>query len=154
MKLKDAEKLARGLLDDIGLTCIPFKFSNSKRRLGGCAFSRYKEKWIPIYLTLSKHFVLLNKKKVIKNAILHEMAHIVAGRDHFHDEVWKEWAEYFGADPCYGDFEAKVIEGRYRGVCTVCGEIHYRYRKSKSINDVFLCSCKEGKVKFKDTMKG
>ena len=154
MRLKDAEKLARKLLDDIGLTSVPFEFSNAKMRLGGARFIFFENEWVCTSLELSKPITLINSKKVIKEIVLHEIAHIMAGHDHLHDEVWKECARHVGANPSYGMREVNFPEGRYKGNCPVCGKIFYRYRKHKRINDMFVCSCKEGEFKFKDTEKG
>jgi hypothetical protein len=78
----------------------------------------------------------------------------MAGHDHLHDDVWKACAIQIGANPSYGLRKVKLPEGRYKAVCPTCGKIFYKYRKNKWINDTFRCSCKEGKFKFKDTMKG
>lgn len=137
-------------MDGFGLSSIPLKFSNKIRKLGGCAFAKREGKWIPIYIELSKHVVLLNCKKTIKNILLHEIAHIIAGRVHYHDEIWKECAKYVGANPSYATRNVRMAEGRWKGVCTACGKVYQRYRKTKSINDVFLCRCKKGKFKFKE----
>ena len=86
MKLKDAEKLARKLLDDIGLTNISFEFSNTKMRLGGTRFVMFEDKWVSTGIELSKPVTLINSRKTIKDIILHEIAHVMAGYDHRHDD--------------------------------------------------------------------
>jgi len=153
--LKDAEKLAKRLMKKFGLDFLRFRFTRSKIFIGYCSFLRYKKEWIPYRIELSSPFVLINSKEVIKETILHEIAHAVAGREHCHDEVWKECAVYVGADPFVVSCNVNVPEGRYKGICPICKKVYYKYRTGKLVrSSTFVCPRDKGEFKFKDTKKG
>lgn len=54
-----------------------FEFDNAKKRFGSCRFNS-------VFITLSKHLVLLNDYDVVKNTILHEISQalVSAGNGH------------------------------------------------------------------------
>jgi SprT protein len=85
---------------------------NAVRRAGAC---HYKTKKI----TLSHHFVTLNEwegSDGVKNTVLHEIAHAVAGHAAKHGPVWKAHARAIGctAARCHA---ATMPERQYTYVC-------------------------------------
>ena len=47
----------------------------------------------------------------MKNTLLHEIAHALAGHEHNHDEVWKATARSIGCDGCRcGHWQQTTIE--------------------------------------------
>src|SRR5690242_13087862 len=78
----EARRLACELLDVHGLEGWSFAFNRSKRDLGICRFG-------PRLIELSVHFVERNAGKVVRDTLLHEIAHALVGPGHGHDAVWR-----------------------------------------------------------------
>lgn len=134
MKLFEAEKLAVNLMNKYGLIEKGwiFKFSRAVRTNGLC---HQKEK----YISLSSVKVSLNEEPVIKNTILHEIAHALVGVEHGHDWVWKQKAIEIG---CTGERLSKgyiLPEAKYKGVCPN-GHISRAHKKKKTITSCGRCS--------------
>lgn len=100
--------LAVGLMRQHGLNGWTFEFDNAKRRAGVC---RYRCKVI----SLSRHYVRLNADNYedIRDTILHEIAHAIAGFKAAHGPAWKAVCRRIGAKPerCYDS--SKVIMLRW-----------------------------------------
>jgi len=147
MKLSEALKLARQLLNEYGLENVEVKLDNAKRRHGQC---RHLQK----QMSLSRYFINLNEEPQIRNTVLHEIAHFLVGPGHGHDRTWKRKALEVGCDGnrCSGD-DIQSIKGRYKGVCPACKTEYFKHRKGKHVLDgVYTCRCKgRGKIKFVDT---
>ena len=113
--------------DKWGLTGWELKFSNQKRHLGSC---RPRKKVISI----SKAFMESNSFVVMRDTLLHEIAHAL----HFletgktsHNNGWKEFALRVGCEPkrCATGEGLRMPKGNYIGVCPVCGKETHFYRK-------------------------
>ena len=127
MQLNDAKNLALELMKQHGLLVQGwrFEFDNAKRRLGAC---KHRGKII----SLSNGYVRLNDVSVIRNTILHEIAHALVGAGHGHDYVWRRKALEIG---CNGHRTAKDVsapESKYEATCPACGHIHKRHRISQN----------------------
>ena len=74
MDLSVAEKLAISLMDRHGLLDKGwhFKYDNAVKRFGVCMFR-------PKVIGLSSKLTLLNDREKVKDTILHEIAHAIAG---------------------------------------------------------------------------
>jgi len=133
MKLLTAEKLAKDLMREHGVGHIPFKFTNSKASLGICVPAFYEDKDFVAYIGLSRFFVHVNFKKIIRFVIMHEIVHALTP-GHWHDKLWKRKAIELGIEPGTNissyDGICNRIKQKYEGICPVCGEIHYVYRLS------------------------
>jgi SprT protein len=66
-----------------------FKFTNAKRRFGGCNTTTRT-------ITLSKPLVELNDERHVRNTILHEIAHALAPKEVWHGPAWKRIALSIG----------------------------------------------------------
>ena len=126
MKLTETILLARELMEKHKLDGWKLKFDESKSHLGQC---RYSEK--SIYL--SYPYVEINDEKIIRNTILHEIAHALAGSGHGHNRIWRTIARHIG---CTGDRCTRGAE-RPRGIwsrhCENCGyEVQSHRRTSKA----------------------
>lgn len=92
MELKKARKLAKKLMREHGLYFWFFSFYNNYKAKGRC------HPIIPL-IQLNSEYVKANKEELVRNTILHEIAHALLGRkrfDHQHDDVWKELALNIG----------------------------------------------------------
>ena len=113
--------------DKWGLSEWELVFSNQKRHLGYC---RPKKKIISI----SKAFMATNPFPLIKDTLLHEIAHALhfleTGKTN-HSNGWKKFALTVGCEPkrCATGEGLKMPEGNYVGICPVCEKTTNFYRK-------------------------
>lgn len=139
MKLEDAQVLAGELMERYGhkLGGWTFDFDNAKRR---CGCTKYHIKTI----TLSRHFVRLNGEDEVRETILHEIAHAIAGQvgDRGHGRLWKGIARQIGAKPERCATGVEMPEGNVEGVCAPdCKARHNRHRMPpKRLLDAYRCT--------------
>lgn len=116
MDLRLARDLARQLMDSHGLKDWDFYFDTAKRRFGVC---RYREKRI----SLSAALTHLNTEEEVRDTILHEIAHALAGPRAGHGPLWKAKALQIGCKPerCYGEEIVKPA-ATYVTECPGCGK--------------------------------
>lgn len=127
MNLHDAERMARSLMDQHGLSHWRFKFDRAKQRFGLCDYNKYT-------ISLSHDLTVLNGEDEVRNTILHEIAHALAGNDAGHGYEWKSVARSIGCtgDRCYDGNEVKAPTGQWIGVCPGCGNTtRPRHRRRK-----------------------
>src|SRR5690606_2786854 len=105
----DAARLARDLMRQHRLHAWTFAFNRAKRGMGLC---RYTDRRIE----LSIHFVTRNDEAEVRDTILHEIAHALAGPEAGHGERWKRQCLAIGATPerCGS---AAMPAGRWRALC-------------------------------------
>lgn len=92
MDLTAARTLATSLMDEHGITELGwrFDFDRAERRLGCC---HYRTRQI----TLSRAYVLAADEPSVRDTILHEIAHVLAGPRARHGWEWKVQALKIGA---------------------------------------------------------
>ncbi len=124
MELDEARELAFELMSDYGLWYWRFKFDKSKMRFGLCD-ERTKE------ISLSEPLVLLNNEEVVKNVILHEIAHALVGCKHKHNSIFQEKAKKLGCEYIYRYSSENIVRVPKNVVakCPNCNFIFKRYRK-------------------------
>lgn len=118
--------LARLLMDKHGLKHWRFEFDRAKRRVGCC---KHRIQTI----TLSYHYCTRGNSVVdIKDTILHEIAHALAGPGAGHGPKWKAICRQIGARPvrCYGE-QVNMPKGRYKATCGGCNKAFHRHRRPK-----------------------
>ena len=98
-RLVEVAELAHELMDQHGLEDWTFRFSATRARLGEC---RERDKLIRIGM---RH-ALAGDPKEVKDTILHEIAHALAGAKAGHGSAWKAVAGRIGATP-----KARAEEG-------------------------------------------
>lgn len=122
MDRSEAAALARELMNEHGLTQKGwyFEYDRAVRRFGCCHYTKKK-------ITISEHMVPLNDIATVRNTILHEIAHALAGYEANHGLAWKRVARSIGCtgDRCIGAAAVRV-ESRYIGTCPSCGHIYHR----------------------------
>ena len=92
--------LARKLMDEHGLDTWTFAFLEAERRLGDC---NYQDRVIRVGRT----HALDAGEAEIRDTILHEIAHALAGPEARHGAVWKATARRIGATPRASVYERK-----------------------------------------------
>ena len=91
-RLLEVAGQARELMDEHGLHEWTFRFSTAERRLGEC---RERERLI----RLSRRHAVNGEPPEVRDTILHEIAHALAGAKAGHGPAWKAVAQRIGATP-------------------------------------------------------
>jgi predicted SprT family Zn-dependent metalloprotease len=123
MEFSDAQRMALELMAVHGVADWAFGWNWRKRSLGLC---RYRERRIE----LSRHFVRSNGEGIVRETILHEIAHALAGEKAGHGKAWKLACGRVGCLPERCDKgEAVMPRGRWGGKCGACGKEYWRHRR-------------------------
>src|SRR5437764_2083788 len=140
-RLREAHQLARALLRDHGLRDWSFRFNRSKCNMGLCRFDDRS-------IELSLHFVERNPEPVIRDTLLHEIAHALVGPGHGHDSAWKRMCLRIGARPERQSFEVAMPDGRWQARCPGCGTLHHKHRRPKHMRGWYCqwCGPERGKL--------
>ncbi|NYF98372.1 SprT-like domain-containing protein [Janibacter cremeus] len=111
MDIQDARVLARELMDEHGLGDWTLVLDRAKRRAGVC---RYTDRAIG----LSAHLTRLHTLDQVRDTVLHEIAHALAGPRAAHGPRWRATATAIGASPdrCLPE-DAARIPGSWLGTC-------------------------------------
>ena len=133
MDLRDAFAMAEDLLDHHGLRDWSVVFDNAKRRAGVCRFDRSE-------IGLSAPLTQLHSDADVRDTILHEIAHALAGPRHGHDATWRGIARRIG---CSGDrcmsVESPQVAAAWLGVCSA-GHMLERHRRPERVLTCGQCS--------------
>ena len=100
-RLNGVAGMARRLMDEHGLTGWTLAFVEAKRRLGDCHF-RHR------VIRISRSHALGGSKEQIRDTVLHEIAHAIAGREAGHGPLWKVTARRIGATPRAKAYESQA----------------------------------------------
>ncbi|HEY4328696.1 MAG TPA: SprT-like domain-containing protein [Phycisphaerae bacterium] len=123
MDFLGAQELALRLMGLHGLAGWAFGWNRRKRSLGLC---RYREQRIE----LSAYFVQANDEVQVRETILHEIAHGLAGEKAGHGPLWKAKCARVGCMPIRCDQgQAQMPAGRWQAVCGACGKHYNRHRR-------------------------
>lgn len=139
MNLMDVESMAIALMIDHKLrepgNFWHFRFDNAKRRAGRCTYGKRM-------ISLSAPLSLIYPEDQIRDTILHEIAHAIAGAHAGHGRKWQKVALSIG---CSGercvDESAPTVEGPWKAVC-VNGHALTRFRRPMAVSTCSLCSNK------------
>lgn len=128
--------LARQLMNEHGLGHWVFSYDRAKRRAGRCSYRKQ-------LITLSINFVIRNNDEEIKDTILHEIAHALAGPGTGHGPKWKAVCRQIGAKPvrCYDSEKVDMPKGRYKAVCGGCQKAFHRHRRPKRSGFRYCTAC-------------
>jgi len=136
--LHEAEKLARDLMDRHGLfeAGWRFRWGSAKRQIGSVRIRQQRDRRTgqtieTKTLTLSRPLVRANSEAEVRDTILHEIAHALAGPANGHNETWKRICRRIGAKPQRLAGEGvNGIKPRYVVVCGRCNrELGRRHRR-------------------------
>lgn len=133
MEITAALALGRRLLREHGLDDWRVVADHAKTRAGAC---RFRTKTI----SLSRPLTALHDEELVRDTILHEIAHALVGPTHGHDRVWRATARQIG---CTGErlvsADAPRVEGDWRGQCPAGHEIT-RHRRPQRVVSCSQCS--------------
>lgn len=148
MQTSRAIALAKELLNEHGYGHVPIRITNAKRQCGSVHWKRDKT---VKYMSLSSNHISLNDEREVRETILHEIAHMIAGSKAGHGRIWKLVALRIGANPSATSKEAVTPPGRYKCICQECNKmIATRHRISARMFRVRHIS-DGGKVSWYDT---
>lgn len=125
MRLDNAQAMTLNAMADHGLLADgwSFEWTNSRRRKGECEW-RIVGGRMTKTLRLSTHWTKARADMEVRNTILHEIAHALAGLQAGHGPIWKHHARAVGAKPvaCSSEPEAAAAVSKYVVVCLGEGE--------------------------------
>lgn len=144
MNLRDIETQAKALMNLHNVGHLTFGFDNGKRRIGATHFMA----GVPVKITLSKHFAALLTPDEIRETVLHEIAHAIAGHKAGHGPAWKAAAIRVGAKPerCATAVTARP-EAAVQGKCPNCDFVHQQHRLPMRVSYCPTC-VKAGRSQF------
>ncbi|MCC6679587.1 MAG: SprT-like domain-containing protein [Phycisphaeraceae bacterium] len=145
MDLNEAEQLAGQLMSEHRLTRRgwTFAFSRARRQLGHCDYRRR-------HIALSVYFVSANGHDEVRDTILHEIAHALAGRRAGHGPQWHAMCAKVGARPQRTNGTAAMPAGSFRATCPGCGRVHHRHRRPLKDRTYYcrICGRESGELRF------
>jgi predicted SprT family Zn-dependent metalloprotease len=133
-RLQETRQLALDLFSRHGLPDWSLGFNRGKRAMGWCLYGSRT-------IELSVHFVERNSAEVIRDTLLHEIAHALVGEGHGHDVVWKRKCLEIGARPERLSYEVNMPDGRWQARCGQCGLLHHRHRRPKWLKGWYCTYC-------------
>ena len=112
-RLSDCVAVAETLIQQHGLNGWSFQFDSAQKRAGACAFNTK-------VISLSRFYCINASDAQVRDTVLHEIAHALAGPKHNHDATWKRIARSIGctADRCH---TADFAPAKYIASCSRCG---------------------------------
>ncbi|MDT9593684.1 SprT-like domain-containing protein [Nocardioides zeae] len=132
MELSAAHAMATGLLAEHGLEGWTVELDLAKARAGVC---RYATRTIG----LSAHLTRLHDEVTVRDTVLHEIAHAIAGPRAGHGPTWRAVARRIGcaADRCL-PADAPRVPGAWLGVCPA-GHTAERHRRPERLASCATC---------------
>ena len=152
MNLQEAQQLALDLMKQHGVIDDGWRFrwSNGKRQLGCAQIRRVRNRRTGKTeevktIKLSRYLVALNNEDEVRDTILHEIAHAIAGLRNGHNAKWKAVCRRIGAKPqrLAGE-EVNVVKHRYEIVCECCGHVvgkRHRRISVERLKNTYCRSC-------------
>jgi hypothetical protein len=130
--LDQARRLAHELIDEHGLAGWRFEFDRAKRRAGIC---RHGQKVIGLSAPITR----LHPETEVRDTLLHEIAHALAGPRAGHGPAWTATARRIGcsAERCVPE-DAPAVPGSWVGVCSR-GHSVDRHRRPERVLLCTLC---------------
>ena len=99
-RLTGVAGMARRLMDEHGLTGWTLAFGEARTRLGACHFRHH-------VIRISRTHALEGSEEQIRDTVLHEIAHAIAGHGAGHGPLWKATARRIGATPRAKTYESQ-----------------------------------------------
>jgi predicted SprT family Zn-dependent metalloprotease len=147
MEFAEAEQLALKLMAVHGVSGWQFGWNFRKRALGLC---RYRERRIE----LSRHFVKANDEPMVRETVLHEIAHALAGEKAGHGRTWKAACARVGCLPERCDKGAAIMpRGRWQARCGGCGKEYWRHRRPDRGARYWCRGCGSGRGEIRFFMR-
>ena len=141
MTNNEVRQLATTLLSEYGLDDWTFKFDRAVRRLGCCYYGTKT-------ISLSEPLARRNDISVIRNTILHEIAHALIGPRAGHGPKWRAMARSIGAKPQACSSESVTVPPKLVAECPRCNTQYGRHRAPSGPRACGSSACKQ--VSFGD----
>lgn len=144
MEFQAAETIAHQLLAAHPLPGWTFGWNRRKRALGLCRYAQRR-------IELSHYFVRDNDEPAVRDTVLHEIAHALAGERAGHGPKWKAMCTKIGCKPERCDKgEAIMPRGRWRAACPACRKEYWRHHRPKKGARYWCRDCgpSRGQVQF------
>lgn len=154
MDLYDAQQLANELMqkhltNDDGTMSWSFRWDRAKTRAGCCS---WKNRAIQLSMPQTK----LHTEDVVRDTILHEIAHALAGARHGHDAHWRSICRQVGAIPqrcltSHNEAGEKIeaVEAPWQGSCVLGHQRQNYHRAPQRVTSCGQCAKHAyGHVKF------
>lgn len=138
-----AMAMAKELVDLHGLQGWGVYFDRAVRRLGACHY-RTRE------ISLSLPFVVRNDVAIVRETIMHEIAHALAGPGAGHGAAWRAVCRRIGAKPqrCCDAGSVELPQGKYSAECGGCRKKFHKHRKVRRQYYCTPCGPVKGKLTF------
>lgn len=140
MTRDEIKDYAQKQLDKHGYGGMDIVWGRGRTRIASVAFTL----GVPIELRLSSNFLPHLDDDEIKDVILHEVAHCIAGAKAGHGPRWKRVAASLGAKPERTlDVDNEILDkvSKYKTWCRDCGEEYYFNRRSEYPIEGRVCRC-------------
>lgn len=146
MEASQVKLLANQLLGQHQLLDWHFQFDHARTRCGSCQYELKR-------ISLSRHFAALNDRAEVKNVLLHEIAHALAGPGVGHGAAWRAQAVRIGARP---ETTAPEYIGmpspKWSLVCRNCDKVvAQRHRRALDVTRTRCrqCGIHDGKLEWR-----
>lgn len=136
--MREIETHARALMTAHGVGSLSFEFDRSKKRIGATHFVTIGTTTLARKITLSKHFAEILTKEEIRETILHEIAHALAGHKAGHGVAWQRQAVALGIRPNRCKAASASPERAWEGVCQNCNVV--RSKMHRAPLRVYMCA--------------
>lgn len=145
MTQTEVRHLAESMMQRHGLSGWTFAFNRARRMLGVCRYHTRR-------IELSRHFVEANDEAAIRDTILHEIAHAMAGPTAGHGPRWRAICRQIGARPTRCDRDAVMPAGRWQAACPKCDKTFHRHRKPLRgrVYSCGVCGPTHGRLRWKE----
>ncbi len=148
MTRDNAHKLCRTLLDQHGLTGWQVGFIKAKRTCGLCDYTTKT-------VSLGLPYIARNPDDMIRNTILHEIAHALAGWQAGHGPKWKAVCRQVGCNPERLNKVATMPVGAWRANCPGCDRLYSKHRHTPDPRRTSYCpKCGPDNGKLRYTRRG
>ncbi|WP_350258162.1 SprT-like domain-containing protein [Scrofimicrobium sp. R131] len=126
--------LARELMDQHGLQQWNLTLSRAKTQ-AGCTYPSRRQ------ITLSRLLLPKFSPDQVRDVILHEIAHALAGPRQGHGPAWQKLARQLGATPqARLNLPQPVLESSWVGTCPGCGLQVHRHGTPRRVRSCARCS--------------
>lgn len=131
-RLSECVAIAEALMQQHGLDGWSFQFDSAQKRAGACAFNTK-------VISLSRLYCVKASDAQVRDTVLHEIAHALAGPGHNHDATWKRIARSIGcsADRCH---TVDFAPAKYIASCSRCG---WHQKKNRRLRGGVCKSCRQ-----------
>jgi SprT protein len=135
MDLFQAERQAKMLMVAHGVGDWTFKFDGAKKRAGQTKFATKT-------ISLSRHLTSLMPVDEVRDTVLHEIAHALAGHAAGHGPEWQRIAKSIGCNGqrTYTATAETSVPHTWVGVCPVGHVVGKRYRRPSQKRSCGKCS--------------